>query len=128
MSIIDDYNELANKIVAEDETIKRYEEELRCKKATITSLLNGRSLSVLLHPIRLIRLSKEKKRLIRISDTLDELKRSTILNNMDEESGELEEDLYNSAHYFKPNRIKWFMKEHSVYDESIEKKLRLIKK
>ena len=128
MSIIDDYNELANRIIAEDKAIQGYEEDLHTKKANITSLLKGGSLSVLLNPIRLIRLAKENRRLLRISTTLDGLKRSTILNNMDEESGELEEDLYNSAHYFKPNRIKWFMKDNPVYDSDIDKKLSLVKK
>ena len=128
MNIIDEYNELGNKVVEEAEDIKKYEDDLKGKRARITSLLKGEDLTVFLNPLRLIRLTRENKRLRIIGKTLDNLKKSTVLHNMDEESGNLQEDLYNSAYYFKPNRIRLFMKQNRIYDESRDKKLSLVKK
>ena len=112
MNIIDQYDILANRIIEQDEEITAYEKDLKDKKIKITSMM--REVKILLHPVKLVRLSKERKRLVRISSELEELKRTTVLNNMDEESGDLEEDLSNSAYKYKPGRIKLFMKRNQI--------------
>jgi hypothetical protein len=47
---------------------------------------------------------------------------------MYEEDGDQYLDFYNGAFVFKPKRIREYMQEHKIYDEEIDKKLRLVKK
>ena len=126
MNIINRYDALSNKIIKEDKEIKNYEKELASKKITISCLFAKPT--TYLKPLKLIRLVEENRRLKLISKDLKLLKDTSVLNNMDEESGDLNEDLHNSAFIFKPRRIKKYMKNNKIYDEEIDKKLRLIKK
>ena len=126
--IIDYYNDLSQKIIKEDKDIAEYEKDLKNKKITITSMIKDNILNNVVHPFRLIRLVSEKRRLVKISEKLDELENCHILPFMYEESGDTAFDAYNVAYYAKPKAVKDYMEDNKIYIEEIDKKLRLIKK
>ncbi len=124
MNIIDAYQYYSDDIISQDETLNRYEKDLNKKSKYISNLLISTNLfTKLLHPIKLIRTQQEEKRIKQIQKTYIELKKSCILEHIDEEDGDLEYDLNAAATHFKPDRMKLYAKRNPVYREQDKKLL-----
>lgn len=118
MNIIDEYQYYSDDIIEDDKELRAYEYDLRRKYKYVKSLLITSSLSEKLrHPIRLFVTKQEAKRITSVKEGYYKLKKSSILEHVDEESGELEMDLANAAESFKPSRMKQYIKINPVYGE-----------
>lgn len=124
-SVFNAYQTYSDEIIAKDETLTKYESDLKEKKSSISNLILTATLfTKLKHPIRLYRTQKEQKRLTNIQTMYQELKDSPLVEHFDEESGYIEEDLNSAATYFKPRRMKEFTKIYPIYREQDKKLLK----
>jgi len=123
-NIIDLYTSKSMEYLNNDEIIKKYEKELKEKQEFVKDLvINTRLIDKIIHPFCLIRTSSELKRLDRIKKEYYELKNSNLLEHIDEETGDLQEDLSGAATYYKPKRIRNYAKENPIYNLEDDNKL-----
>ncbi len=118
MNIFEAYEQYSHKIIKEDEVLSKYETDIKEKSRYIHNLLiNTDAITLIMHPIRLIRTRQEAKRLKTIGNGYYNLKKTPLIEHFDEESGELDHDLRAAAEYFKPNRMRLYTKMYPVYQE-----------
>ncbi|MBR4262116.1 MAG: hypothetical protein IKQ35_01980 [Bacilli bacterium] len=124
------YEKLFEKTVSEDEVLSKYESDLDSKSSYLANLmLSTSSTYKLVHPFRFLRTELEAKRIEGIKEAYYNLKNgTTLVEHFDEESGELDEDLYSAATHFKPRRMIKFAEHYPVYTENDAKLLKLSKK
>ena len=124
------YEKLFEKTVSEDEVLSKYESDLDSKSSHLVNLmLSTSSTYKLVHPFRFLRTELEAKRIEGIKEAYYNLKNgTTLVEHFDEESGELDEDLYSAATHFKPRRMREFAEHYPVYTENDAKLLKLSKK
>lgn len=120
------YKLYSQQILSEDKKLVEYEKDLSEKTQyvrNLTTMIDG--LTVLTHPIRLVKTIKEKRRLKDISDRYYELKESPLAYHFDEESGEIDVDLRNAAEKFKPTRMRAFTELNPIYHKEDERMLKM---
>ena len=124
MNIFEAYEQYSHKIIKEDEVLSKYETDIREKSHYVRNLLiNTDDITLVMHPIKLIRTRQEAKRLKAIGKGYYDLKKSPLIEHFDEESGELDHDLRSAAEYFKPNRMRLYTKLYPVYREEEDSKM-----
>ena len=122
------YEQYSHRILNEDETLSKYEEDMQEKTQYVKNLMiMTDGLTILTHPIRLIRTKMESRRLRSIFDEYYELKDSPLVEHFDEESGELDVDLRNAAEFSKPRRMRKFTELYPIYREEDSKMLKMKK-
>jgi len=115
MEIIEKYNELSKEKLQSDEEISNYNENLNRNIDELTNLrINQKITTVIFHPIRVIRNNKELKRLTNIRNDFKELYDTNLVRFMEEESGNIEQDLKNAMNTTKPKMLKRFIKNNPI--------------
>jgi hypothetical protein len=105
-----DYKEISKIETLKIKEVKDYQESLDNGIQEITNFrMNNTGIKKLLHPIKTVRNSIKYKRLIKSKNELDKLLDTGVLQFEQESTGEVEQDLVNSAYKFKPAYIKEYV-------------------
>ena len=117
-NIFDAYEAYSQHIINTDKTLSTYESDLRKKGRYVKNLVvEANAVTLLTHPIRLIKTHQELNRLRGIKSEYYKLKKSPLVEHFDEESGELDHDLRSAAEWFKPSRMKLYAERNPIYRE-----------
>ena len=125
MTLVEQYTEISEKLINDDEEIKKYEQNLISRELFVTHLIASSKLtSMMAHPIRLVRTFKENKRLENIEKRYYKIRNSKLTENINwKKAGEFGEDLERAARETKIENIRDFMNKHIVDDKKIDQKL-----
>jgi hypothetical protein len=116
--MFEQYDYLSARVIESDEVLSKYESDLYNRSQYIRNLLvNTNPFTKAIHPLRLIRTVSENRRLKKIKDSYYEIKNSSLPENFIEETGELDHDFYVAATYYKPKRMREFVKQNPIHRE-----------
>ena len=116
--MFEQYHYLSLRVIENDEVLSKYESDLYNRSKYINNLLvNTSPFTKAAHPLRLIRTLSENRRLRKIKDSYYEIKNSSLPENFEEETGELDHDFYVAATYYKPKRMREFAKQNPIHRE-----------
>ena len=109
--IIDYYDMLCLDIIDDMESIKQFKNDYRERLDVIYRFkASNNAFQRLLHPVKLIKYKKEKKRLNEIYDKIYEIYDRSVIKFVKEETGDLKEDLEKPTFTTKPNEIDTYVK------------------
>ena len=114
--MFEQYHSLSFRVIESDEVLSKYESDVYNRSKYINNLLvNTSPFTKATHPLRLIRTLSENRRLRKIKDSYYEIKNSSLPENFEEETGELDHDFYVAATYYKPKRMREFAKQNPIH-------------
>ena len=120
--IIEFYNKLSAEKMKDDFLVSNYRDVLHRREKYLNDLhLEYSTLSkVLCHPIIVVRIASQTRRLRKISKKLDSLVDSSVIDYVMDDSN-LEGDLIEAYRYYKPKRIKEFIEKNPINRQSLIK-------
>lgn len=105
-----DYKAISKTETLKIKEVKDYQDSLDNGIQEITNFrMNNKGIRKLLHPIKTVRNSIRFRRLNKSKNELDKLLDIGVLQFEKESTGEVEQDLVNSAYKFKPAYIKEYV-------------------
>ena len=110
-----DFEEESIRIIEEDEEVIKYVKDLELKTKLLEVVtMNTYGLRKWMHPFRYKRTEEELNRLSSIKDRFYSIKKSPILRNIGEETGDILEDLEYASYKVKPGRVKTYMRDNKI--------------
>ena len=123
MGIIEEYDSISKEKLGKEQDIVQYKNELDTNITRLSNFkANNTLFTLLLHPIRTIRVKKELQRLENTRNTFQRALDASIVMYMYEESGILEEDLIHAMEHSKPKYLRKFMAKNPVKKISKDRK------
>ena len=125
MTLIEQYSEIAENLIKNDAEIRKYEKDLCSKELYVCNLIySTKMITLLTHPIRLVRTNNERHRLDSIQKKYNKIRNSRIDENIEwEKADEFGDDLEKAAKIYKIGKIRDFISKNPINDENIDKKL-----
>lgn len=114
MNIIELYDVTDKEMLKKEHDIQQYQKDLSVNITHLSNLkINSTFFDKVFHPIRMMRIKSELKRLEIVENNFQEALNASLITYMEEETGDLEEDLINAMTYSKPKYLRKFMSQNT---------------
>ena len=124
-NIIKIYNDKAKELILTTDAVIEYKKNLKEKEEHLKNLkYNTSFFKRLCHPIKLIKINQNIKRVEQIKVEFNHLIEIPITECMSEETGDIYVDLDNAMNYGKPYLIRHYMGTNPIEEITLTKKLK----